>query len=127
MISFKNIPAFLQKIFAYRKEYILLFISVFCINGKSYSQLLTIEEITVKYSDTESFSEDELIPELGLKESDVYKPSVLGENIYKLQKFYFDRGFFDAEIDTVVKYDLLNEEVFIEIIVIENLHYRIDS
>jgi len=127
MIYFKNIRAYLLKMFSEMMNYALIFFILFCFSGKSYSQLLTIEEITVKYTDNESFSDDELIPELGLKESDVYKPAVLGENIYKLQKFYFDRGFFDAEIDTVVKYDLLKEEVFIEIIIEENKHYRIDS
>jgi len=127
MISIKNISAYFLKMFSSGKEYIFIFLSVFFITGISYSQLLTIEEITVKHSDTESFSDDELISELGLKESDVYKSSVLGENIYKLQKFYFDNGFFDTEIDTAVKYDLLNEEVFVEIIVKENKHYRIDS
>ncbi|MEP6805748.1 MAG: hypothetical protein ABI892_14570, partial [Flavobacterium sp.] len=44
---------------------------------------------------------------------------VLAENIYKLQKFYFDNGFFDTKIDTSVKYDHVEEEVFIEIIVKE--------
>jgi len=93
----------------------------------SYSQLLIIEEIKVTHTDKKSFDEDILISALGLNESDVYKPQVLGENIYKLQKFYFDNGFFDAKIDTNVRYDLLEEETFIKIIVTENRHYRIDS
>jgi outer membrane protein assembly factor BamA len=113
--------------FSDKKKYILIFLIVFCFSERSKSQLLTIEDITVKHTDTESFSDDVLISALGLKESDVYKPVVLGENIYKLQKFYFDNGFFDAKIDTSVKYDLHEGEVFIELIVKENKHYRIDS
>lgn len=93
----------------------------------SYSQFLFIEEIKVIHKDTESFNDGVLISALGLSESDQYESSVLSSNIYKLQKFYFDNGFFDAKIDTSVRYDYDENEVFIDIIVYENTHYRIDS
>ncbi|MEO8209414.1 MAG: BamA/TamA family outer membrane protein [bacterium] len=93
----------------------------------SHSQYLIIEEIKILHKDTKSFDDDVLISALGLKESDIYKPNILKDNTYKLQKFYFDNGFFDAKIDTNVKYDYVEEEVFIEIVVYENKHYKIDS
>ena len=110
----------------YLLSVILLFFALI-IPAISYSQLLLIEEIKIVYKGTKTFDEDVLISALGLKESDVYKPVVLSENIYKLQKFYFDNGFFDAKIDTNVRYDLAEEEVFIDVIVRENSHYKIDS
>ncbi len=88
---------------------------------------MIIEEINFVHTDTKTFDEDILISALGMNESDVYKSKILGENKYKLQKFYFDNGFFDVKIDTSVRYDLLKEEAFIKIIVTENRHYRIDS
>ncbi len=113
---------------AFRKiKFILVLTLLTFIPGIASSQLLTIEEIKITHKDTESFDDDALISALGLNESDVYNPLVLSENIYKLQKFYFDNGFFDAKIDTSVKYDLSEEEVYIKIIIKENKHYKIDS
>ena len=111
-----------------QNKYLLLFVLLFLtsiVPRITYSQLLTIEEISVTHTDTNSFDEDILISALGINESDVYKPQVLGDNIYKLQKFYFDNGFFDVKVDTNVRYDLIEEEVFIKILVTENKHFRI--
>ncbi|MBK8983014.1 MAG: BamA/TamA family outer membrane protein [Ignavibacteria bacterium] len=116
-----------MKIYCKYLLFLVMMFYAFIITDISYSQLIIIEEIEVAYTDTKSFDEDILISALGLNESDVYKSQVLGENIYKLQKFYFDNGYFDAEIDTNVRYDLLEEEAFIKIIVTENRRYRIDS
>lgn len=113
-----------------QNKYLLLFVLLFhtsIVPRITYSQLLTIEEISVTHTDTNSFDEDILISALGINESDVYKPQVLGDNIYKLQKFYFDNGFFDVKVDTNVRYDLIEEEVYIKILVTENKHFRIDS
>ena len=93
----------------------------------SFSQLLNIDDIKFTYKDTKTFEEDVLLSALGLNESDIYNPQILSENIYKLEKFYFDNGFFDAKIDTAVKYDYADEEVFINVIVTENRHYKIDT
>lgn len=109
------------------RRYAVVFLFLTGFTDTSFSQILTIEEIKVTHKDTKAFDDDALISALGLNESDVYKPAVLGENIYKLQKFYFDNGFFDVKIDTNVKFDLQNEEVFIELIILEKKHYKIDS
>ena len=93
----------------------------------AFSQFLYTEEIKITFLDTESFDESVLISALGMNESEIYDPQVLGDNIYKLQKFYFDNGYFDAKIDTAVKYDLPEEEVYINILVKENKHYKIDA
>ncbi|MBK8551986.1 MAG: BamA/TamA family outer membrane protein [Ignavibacteria bacterium] len=116
-----------MKIFLKYSAVLFILLFVFTFPEISFSQLLLVEEIEVKYKDTKSFDEDVLISAVGIEESDVYNPQVLGENIYKLQKFYFDNGFFDAKIDTSVRYDFKEEEVFIDIIVKENRHYKIDS
>ncbi|MDQ3019344.1 MAG: BamA/TamA family outer membrane protein [Bacteroidota bacterium] len=108
-------------------SYIYFICILLFLPDNAHSQFLMIEEINVIYKNTESFEDDVLISALGLNESDIYKPKILGNNVFKLQKFYFDNGFFDAKIDTIVKYDLVEEEVFIDIIVYENKHYKIDS
>lgn len=123
----KNEKIILRKSFRKCLRLVLTIILLSFISGTSYSQLLLIEEIKIIHKDTESFDDDVLISALGMKESDIYNPKVLGENIYKLQKFYFDNGYFDSKIDTNVKYDLAEEEVYIDIIVNENKHFKIDS
>ena len=123
----KNILNKFYKILTNTRIYVLIFLIYSSFISTAYSQLLIIEEINVTHKDTKSFDDDVLVSALGLKESDIYKSAVLGENIYKLQKFYFDNGFFDVKIDTSVKYDLLNEEVFIELVIHEKKHYKIDS
>ena len=123
----KNILNKFYKILTNTRIYVLIFLIYSSFISTAYSQLLIIEEINVTHKDTKSFDDDVLVSALGLKESDIYKSAVLGENIYKLQKFYFDNGFFDVKIDTSVKYDLLNEEVFIELIIHERKHYKKDQ
>jgi outer membrane protein assembly factor BamA len=104
---------------------ILLF--TYSVPQDSFSQSLIIEEIKIVHKDTKSFDDDILISALGVNESDAFESSVLSSNIYKLQKFYFDNGFFDAKIDTALRYDPDEKEVFIDIIIYENEHFRIDT
>jgi len=104
---------------------ILLF--TYSVPQDSFSQSLIIEEIKIVHKDTKSFDDDILISALGVNESDAFESSVLSSNIYKLQKFYFDNGFFDAKIDTALRYDPDEKEVFIDIIIYENEHFKIDT
>jgi len=90
-------------------------------------QIFKTDEVKFVHKDTSSFEDDALADVVGINKVDVFTRSVLGEDIFKLEKFYFDNGFFDTKVDTLVKYDLEEKEAIVQFIIKEGRHYRIDS
>ncbi len=90
-------------------------------------QILKPGKIEFIHKDSTSFEDNALSSVIGINKIDVFTRNVLGDDIFKLEKFYFDNGFFDAKVDTLVKYDLEEKEALIQFIVQEKRHYRIDS
>lgn len=90
-------------------------------------EILKPGKIEFIHKDSTSFDDNALSDVVGINKVDVFSRSVLGEDIFKLEKFYFDNGFFDTKVDTLVKYDLEEKEALIQFIILEKRHYRIDS
>ncbi|MEO8665148.1 MAG: BamA/TamA family outer membrane protein [Ignavibacteria bacterium] len=74
-----------------------------------------------------TFDNDVLLSQTGIKEGDLYDINIFESSVTKLQKFYFDNGFFNAEIDTTLKFDPEDNVINIKYIVREKQRYKIDS
>ncbi|MBS1494845.1 MAG: BamA/TamA family outer membrane protein [Bacteroidetes bacterium] len=90
-------------------------------------EILKVGKIEFIHKDTSSIEDNALADVIGINKVDVFTRSVLGEDIFKMEKFYFDNGYFETKVDTLVKYDLEEKEAFIQFIIKEGRHYRIDS
>ena len=101
-------------------------ISLFAI-ADLFSQQLQIDEVKFIHKDTTTFADNILSDAVDITKEKLYNYKILGEDILKLKKFYFDNGFFDVNVDTLVKYDYENENVSVRFIIKENKRYRIDS
>ncbi len=106
----------------------LLFVVVYLfLSGELFSQQLQIDEVKFIHKDTATFADNVLSDAVDITKEKLYNYKILGEDILKLKKFYFDNGFFDAQIDTAVQYNYAAENVSVSFIIKENKRYRIDS
>ncbi len=108
-----------------RKFYAFSIISLICSN--IFAQSLEIEEVKFIHKDTKTFDDNSLSDAVAVTKEDVFKSKMLGDDIIKLQKFYFDNGFFDVKVDTLVKYNPEDYKVSINFIIYEKKRYRINS
>jgi outer membrane protein insertion porin family len=95
-----------------------------------YSQtgpIFEIDEVEFIHKDSATFDEGALLDVVGINKVDAFSQKVLAEDIFKLEKFYFDNGFFETKVDTLVKYNLEDNEVLVQFTITENKRYRIDS
>jgi len=97
------------------------------LNSEIHGQGFKLEDVSFEYKNTKTLNEDELESAVALSSADYFSSKILNEDLYKLKKFYFDHGFFDAQIDTAVIYNLEDEEADVRFIIYENKRYRIDS
>jgi len=111
-----NIPKYIFLLF-----FLLIPYSVFS------QQVLGVDEIEFIHKDSTSFDVAALKDAVGISQVDAYDSKIAGEDIHKLKKFYFDNGFFDTQVDTVIKYNLKDEEVTVQFIIKENKRYRIEK
>lgn len=116
-----------------RKSLLLLFnISLFIvlislINSDLLSQQLQIDKIQFISKEKKSFSDKVLNDAVAISKENLFKPAVVGEDIQRLTKFYFDNGFFNAKVDTANLYNDSDQTVIIKFLIVENKHYKIDS
>lgn len=96
-------------------------------NSQIHCQVLDLDNVSFVFKNTKTLDEDELESAVALSSSDHFSSKVLNEDLYRLKKFYFDNGFFDARIDTAVSYNLQDNEADVRFIISENKRFRIDS
>jgi len=88
---------------------------------------LKIDDIEFIHKDSAFFDDSSLKDAIGSSKIDNYDQKVLSEDIFKMERFYFDNGYFDAKIDTLVKYNLEDRSVLIQFIITHNHRYRIEK
>ncbi len=84
-------------------------------------------EVKFGFTKTKTFEDDVLNSTIAISSADQFSRSILTEDIHKLKKFYFDNGFFDAQVDTVVGYSPDEKKVNVEFIISENKRFTVDS
>lgn len=82
-------------------------------------------DITFNFKKTESFTNAALLDILLLPREKYFNRINLEEDLQRLNKFYFDNGFFDVMIDTLTSYNKEDDQVNIRFIIIENPQYII--
>ncbi len=100
---------------------LLLFLSpvIFC------QEKVETGDINFKFKGNSSFSEAALLDILLLPREKYFNRINLEEDLQRLNKFYFDNGFFDAVIDTAAKLDKEDDEVDVTFTIYENSRYII--
>lgn len=81
--------------------------------------------IEFKYVSTETFNETALLDILLLPREKYFNRINLEEDLQRLNKFYFDNGFFDVIIDTATYTNKGDNEIDIKFSIIENTRYTI--
>lgn len=84
-----------------------------------------VNDVEFNFKTTKSFDKAALLEVMLLPKIQIFNQDELEKDKQRLKKFYFDNGFFDAIIDTLVTYDNINNEVDIEIIIYEKERYSV--
>ncbi len=82
-------------------------------------------DITFSFKNTESFSDAALLDILLLPREKYFNRINLEEDLGRLNKFYFDNGFFDVVVDTLTSYNKVDNQVNVRFIIFENPQYTI--
>ena len=82
-------------------------------------------DIEFNFKKTESFSDAALLDIMLLPREKYFNRVNLEEDLGRLNKFYFDNGFFDVAIDTSTIYNKEDEQVNIKFTIIENVQYTV--
>ncbi|MCU0372217.1 MAG: BamA/TamA family outer membrane protein [Ignavibacteria bacterium] len=85
---------------------------------------LTTDEINITFKNTASFDEDEILAIIKTGNSEFFNYDEFALDVVRIEKFYFDHGFFDTEVDTstVLQKDM---EISVNFIIREKKPYRI--
>jgi outer membrane protein insertion porin family len=82
-----------------------------------------IEGVYIQFTNTASFEEDDILAILQTPKSEFYNPQEIDLDIRRIDKFYFDNGFFDARIDTLINLNKEEKEAGIIFKITENNPY----
>lgn len=89
---------------------------------------LSVDEVTFKFNDgDEEFGESALSSIIFTKSGDDFNYDELVLDMQRIEKFYFDNGYFDAEVDTSFTYNDDTTEISIEFIITQNKPYKINK
>lgn len=106
--------------------YFCILLLLIC-SGMLFAQNKKIETGDIKFSfkKTETFGDAALLDIMLLPREKYFNRVNLEEDLGRLNKFYFDNGFFDVAIDTSTIYDKEDEQVNIKFTIIENVQYTV--
>jgi len=85
---------------------------------------LTTDEINITFKNTKSFDDEEIQAIIKTGNAEFFNYDDFALDIIRIEKFYFDNGFFDAEVDTATTL-LKDNEIIANFIISENSPYRI--
>ena len=108
--------------FLYPILYLNAFLFFLCINSFAQKKLIT-GDIYFKFKTTSNFDNSTLTDILSLPREKYFNRLNLEDDLKRLEKFYFDHGFFDAVVDTSTKVN--DDEINIKFIITENSRYTI--
>ena len=118
------------------KNFIFIFLCtfVFCLNS-SFAQdddeivlkSFKTGDVDILYNTTETFSETEIKNIIKTGNSPYFSFEDFATDKKRIEKFYFDNGFFDAFVDTIIHKDVNKGKINVKFIINENLPYTIGS
>ncbi|CAN5658070.1 hypothetical protein BH10BAC5_BH10BAC5_04510 [soil metagenome] len=95
-------------------------------NGQPEILILELNEIRFEFKNTKTFEEDDLKNLLITGTQTEFSKVEFVNDTKKLEKFYFDNGFFDVKVDTLIHIDN-HTSVTATMVISENYRYRTDS
>lgn len=100
---------------------------LFLLNSSVISQAKKTEtgEITFEYKNTEIIQEAALLDIMLLPREKYFNKVNLEEDLGRLNKYYFDNGFFDVAIDTSTFFNSDDDKIDVKFIILENSQYII--
>jgi len=90
---------------------------------KTETQTFEIDNIEIEFKGSESFETSEIEQIIASKEGDIFELAVYLKDVERIKKFYFDRGFFDTVVDTVINYKYSDDELDEKFMITENKRY----
>ncbi|MEO6696091.1 MAG: BamA/TamA family outer membrane protein [Ignavibacteria bacterium] len=90
---------------------------------KTESKNFEIDNIEIEFKGSRTFDESEIEQIIASQEGDIYEVASYLKDVERIKKFYFDRGFFDAAVDTSIVYKYSDGEVDEKFIVTEKNRY----
>jgi outer membrane protein assembly factor BamA len=113
-----------------RKFYIICLL-IFCLPaGFSYAQVTKksayhIDDIEVVFKDNSSFESETILLNIASARGGYFHPDVIALDARRIQKFYFNKGFLKAVVDTSIIYDNEDKEAEVIFTVTENSLYEV--
>lgn len=111
--------------------YIRVILFILGLHSISYSQNTAdnnsnyeIDEINIKFVGNKTFEESELKNIIESKEGNIFDMEVYLQDVRRIEKFYFDNGFFDCKVDTNLIFHSADREIIENFKVRENKRYR---
>ncbi len=95
-------------------------------NGEPAPVILQLNDLNLVFKNTKTFEESDLKNLLLTGTTSDFSPAEFSNDSKKLEKFYFDNGFFDVHVDTSTKIED-KTNVTATLYIFENYRYRIDS
>jgi len=112
-------------------RFILLFLLIPCLATSQESETeitdYEIEGVYIQFTDTSSFEKDDILAVLQTPKSEYFNPQEIDLDIRRIDKYYFDNGFFDVRIDTLINYNKAEMEAGIVFKITENRPYIINE
>lgn len=116
------------------KRLLVFILLVFIVYNCSYSQdeeiekisnRITVSKVNLIFKDHKSFEDNEITNIIKTGNTEFFSFDEYLIDIRRIEKFYFDNGFFDAFVDTITKAG--TEEIEVAFIITENNSYKINK
>ena len=86
-------------------------------------KIYEIDDINIKFTGLKTYEESDLKNLLASKEGVDFDLETYMKDVERLKKYYFDNGFFDAEVDTNLVINKKDEEIDLNFIIKQNSRY----
>lgn len=108
---------------------VLLLSSCIVYSQENESEVIgyAIDNVSIEFLDTASFEEDDVLGVLQTSKSEYFNPAEVVLDIRRIDKYYFDNGFFDVQIDTMFSFNESDKEISIIFKITENKSYNINK
>lgn len=111
----------------------LIITIITCISATSFSQedennfRIRLKEFEISYSGTETYDQSAIEALLKSPSNEFFDIGELEKDIDKIKKFYFDNGFFDIKVDTLILINYKAKTANIKITINEDKHYTVNN
>ncbi|HEY5534579.1 MAG TPA: BamA/TamA family outer membrane protein [Ignavibacteria bacterium] len=115
----------------YQKVLTFLVLIFICISETSFSQEnefgIKLNNFEITFSGTASFNKSQIEVLIKTGTTDYFDLTELSDDILRIKKFYFDKGYFDTEVDTSLSINYKSKSASVIININEHKPYRINK